>query len=204
MKEAIIAWLKTRRHELKTTYAELHALAEPSWQEHMTTEYLQCVLEEIAMEYESFPGHTGLVAHWKGGSSPLAHAASKKGPIVALRTDIDALWQQVDGVSTANHSCGHDAHMTMALYALKALRAIGFEPEVELRSPVPAGGRSRGRRAEAAASGLPRRRRLFAWHSFASGQGDAGRHGLQRDLPWRMCHIGGRGLWPSGSCRPSG
>lgn len=56
-----------------------------------------------------------------------------KGACIALRTDIDALWQQVDGVLRANHSCGHDAHMTMVLFALKALRAVGFVPAGELR-----------------------------------------------------------------------
>lgn len=132
MKEAILAWLHAHRQELKTTYAELHALAEASWQEHKTTQYLQRVLDEMGVEYESFPTHTGLVAHWNGKRTS-ALDDEGNGSIVALRTDIDALWQQVDGVSRANHSCGHDAHMTMVLFALKVLRAIGFQPVGELR-----------------------------------------------------------------------
>ncbi|TYP76627.1 amidohydrolase [Paenibacillus methanolicus] len=132
MKDAIVAWLRAHRHELKRTYAELHALAEVSWQEYKTTAYLQQVLDEIGIEYERFPTHTGLVAHWHG-SMKSAYDARENGTVIALRTDIDALWQQVDGALRANHSCGHDAHMTMVLYALQALRAIGFQPAGELR-----------------------------------------------------------------------
>ncbi|BBP86919.1 hypothetical protein BsIDN1_05370 [Bacillus safensis] len=43
-------------------------------------------------------------------------------PVVAVRADIDALWQEVDGEFQANHSCGHDAHMTMALGTFMALK----------------------------------------------------------------------------------
>lgn len=132
MKSNIQSWLHAHRNELKTTYQELHALAEPSWREHRTTQYLQRVLEEIGIGYESFPAHTGLVARWKGAMRSELEG-KKGGPLLALRTDIDALWQQVGGVNQANHSCGHDAHMTMVLYALKALRAIGFQPARELR-----------------------------------------------------------------------
>ncbi|SDD05196.1 amidohydrolase [Paenibacillus sp. UNCCL117] len=127
-----MAWLHAHREELKTTYSELHALAEPSWQEYKTTQFLQRAVEEIGIEYEGFPTHTGLIAHWRG-SRESAGEGQGNGSVIALRADIDALWQQVDGVTKANHSCGHDAHMTMVLYALKALRAIGFQPAGELR-----------------------------------------------------------------------
>ncbi|UKS29500.1 amidohydrolase [Paenibacillus sp. HWE-109] len=132
MKEAIVAWLHAHRQELKMTYEELHDLAETSWQEHQTTRYLQQVLDEMEVEFEGFSTHTGLVARWYG-SKISSLDDEKKGSTIALRTDIDALWQQVDGVGRANHSCGHDAHMTMVLFALKVLQAIGFKPAGELR-----------------------------------------------------------------------
>ncbi|SDD50901.1 amidohydrolase [Paenibacillus sp. UNCCL117] len=127
-----MAWLHAHRQELKTTYAELHALAEASWQEYRTTHYVSEVLDELGIPYERFAAHTGLVARWKGGAGS-APDDREQGSVIALRTDIDALWQQVDGISRANHSCGHDAHMTMVLYALKALQAVGFQPAGELR-----------------------------------------------------------------------
>jgi amidohydrolase len=42
-------------------------------------------------------------------------------PRVGFRTDIDSLWQEVDGEFKANHSCGHDGHMTMALGIAQSL-----------------------------------------------------------------------------------
>ena len=42
---------------------------------------------------------------------------------------MDALWQLVNGKWQANHSCGHDGHMTMVLHALTCLKEIGFEPK---------------------------------------------------------------------------
>lgn len=42
--------------------------------------------------------------------------------MAAVRADIDALWQEVDGVYQANHSCGHDGHMAMVLGALSYLQ----------------------------------------------------------------------------------
>ncbi|SFA72553.1 amidohydrolase [Cohnella sp. OV330] len=147
MREAIADWLRAHRDEIRATYGELHALAEASWQEHQTTAYLSRALDEMGVPYDTFSAHTGLVAHWIGGAADGGNSEGKgreergreekgsgaKGACIALRADIDALWQQVDGVLRANHSCGHDAHMTMALFALKALQAVGFMPAGELR-----------------------------------------------------------------------
>ena len=41
---------------------------------------------------------------------------------MAVRADIDALWQEVNGTVQANHSCGHDANMAMVLGALLYLK----------------------------------------------------------------------------------
>src|SRR5690625_7034467 len=48
-------------------------------------------------------------------------------PIIGLRADMDALMQNVDGVMQANHSCGHDAHMTIVLGVMKRLKQIESE-----------------------------------------------------------------------------
>src|SRR5699024_12594484 len=43
-------------------------------------------------------------------------------PTVVFRTDIYALWQEVDSSFQANHSCGHDGHMTVSLGMLLRLK----------------------------------------------------------------------------------
>src|SRR5699024_6741131 len=45
-------------------------------------------------------------------------------PRVGFRTDIDALWQEVNGKFQANHSCGHDGHMTVALGVVLLLKEM--------------------------------------------------------------------------------
>src|SRR5690606_30074781 len=45
----------------------------------------------------------------------------------------DALWQEVDGEYKANHSCGHDAHMTLAVGTLLALRDAGIPKQGKLK-----------------------------------------------------------------------
>src|SRR5699024_2552228 len=39
---------------------------------------------------------------------------------------IDALWQEVEGEFQANHSCGHDAHMTIAIGVIFTLLKKGL------------------------------------------------------------------------------
>ncbi|MDQ7864682.1 M20/M25/M40 family metallo-hydrolase [Peribacillus frigoritolerans] len=52
---------------------------------------------------------------------------------VGLRSDIDALWQEVQGTFQANHSCGHDGHMTLALGVFLVLKEMGFRPRGKLK-----------------------------------------------------------------------
>lgn len=96
-------------------FAHLHAHPEISWQEVETTRYLKELLEAEGIRVETFDDSTGLVAVIGEGK-----------PCVGLRTDIDALWQEVDGEYRANHSCGHDAHMTLAVGALLVLKKQGI------------------------------------------------------------------------------
>lgn len=124
MKQAIVSWVETHAGELVQLYRELHQKAERSWQENETTAYLKNALDEIGVTFRDFDEHTGLVAQWQG---------TQPGPVVALRCDLDALWQNVNGEWKANHSCGHDAHMTMAFSALRCLKEVGFEPQGMLR-----------------------------------------------------------------------
>ena len=95
-------------HKLEPKLAEvfsyLHEHPEISWQEQQTTIYIANILKEAGMEPYLFEDLPGLYVDIGKGT-----------PTVGFRTDMDALWQEVDGVFQANHSCGHDAHMTMAI-----------------------------------------------------------------------------------------
>ena len=97
--------------EILNWYEYFHEHPEISGQETETTEAIARILDGLGVQYERFPDCTGLIAELGNGSET-----------VALRADIDALWQEVGGEMRANHSCGHDAHMAMALGAICYLK----------------------------------------------------------------------------------
>jgi amidohydrolase len=88
-------------------FNHFHIYPEVSWKEFETTEKIAKILDELGVSYKRFNDMTGLVAELGTGDE-----------VIAVRADIDALWQEVDGVWQANHSCGHDANMAMVLGAL--------------------------------------------------------------------------------------
>ncbi len=106
---------------MKHQFNHLHANPEVSWSEIETTNYLVQELEAMGLAPQRFPKMTGLYVDIGDGT-----------PRVGIRTDIDALWQEVNGEFQANHSCGHDGHMTMALGVAKILA----EREQELPGAV--------------------------------------------------------------------
>lgn len=82
----------------------LHTNPEISWKEHETSAFIGQRLSEegiICKPFDSFPG---LVAEIGNGK-----------PVIGVRADMDALWQECGGTYKANHSCGHDAHMAIVL-----------------------------------------------------------------------------------------
>ncbi|MBP2241806.1 amidohydrolase [Cytobacillus eiseniae] len=120
MNNKINNWVKKNEETIKSTYDDLHSNPEVSWKEVDTTKYLCSKLEQLGIQYETFEDQTGVVGYWGN---------SEDGPIVGIRADMDALWQLVDEEWQANHSCGHDSHMTMVLHAITCLKEIGFEPK---------------------------------------------------------------------------
>ncbi|CAM5210698.1 Amidohydrolase OS=Ureibacillus acetophenoni OX=614649 GN=SAMN05877842_11228 PE=4 SV=1 [Ureibacillus acetophenoni] len=92
-------------------FDHFHANPEVSWKEVETTKKIASILNEMKIPYKTFSDVTGLVAEIGQGED-----------VIAVRADIDALWQEVDGVMRANHSCGHDANISMVLGALLKLK----------------------------------------------------------------------------------
>jgi amidohydrolase len=118
LKESVSA----RESSIYSTFEHLHANPEISWKEVQTTRYLAERVRALGLKVTTFDDCTGLVAEWGEGK-----------PVVGLRSDIDALWQEVDGEWRPNHSCGHDAHMTMVLEAVETLIAAGYKPKGTLK-----------------------------------------------------------------------
>ena len=92
-------------------FQHFHTHPEVSWKEIETTKKLADIMTKLGVQHHTFPDVTGLIAEIGDGPE-----------VVAMRADIDALWQEVDGKLQANHSCGHDANMAMVLGALLYLR----------------------------------------------------------------------------------
>ncbi|MBD3110069.1 amidohydrolase [Bacillus sp. AGMB 02131] len=111
----LIQAIKENENVILCTYDALHKLAEPSWKEEKTSRYLQKVLYDAGFSIQTFAGHYGFIAELQG----------EKREVIALRADMDALMQEIDGEVRANHACGHDAHSTMVLHAALALKQSG-------------------------------------------------------------------------------
>ncbi|MDW0116888.1 amidohydrolase [Sporosarcina thermotolerans] len=92
-------------------FDHFHKHPEISWKEVETTKKIAEILTEMNVKHHTFDDVTGVVAEIGEGDR-----------IIAVRADIDALWQEVDGVFRANHSCGHDANISMVIGALAYLK----------------------------------------------------------------------------------
>ncbi|MBY0120975.1 amidohydrolase [Bacillus sp. S/N-304-OC-R1] len=115
MKQEAIQIIDQNREQILNTYQELHQLAEPSWQEEKTSAYIREKLIHAGLNVKTFEDHYGMIVELKGELED----------VIALRADMDALVQEVDGEVRANHSCGHDGHSTMALFSALALAQSG-------------------------------------------------------------------------------
>lgn len=114
--------LEQHKQAILDAFDYLHTHPEISWEEIQTTNYLKDVLITRGCRIREFPGSTGIVGEIGQGK-----------PVVAVRADIDALWQEVDGVFRANHSCGHDAHMAMVLGVSYVLQSLKNLPQGTIR-----------------------------------------------------------------------
>ncbi len=107
-----------------------HQNPELSNREFNTAEKIAAALREMGLEPVTGIAHTGVVAIIEGG---------KPGPLVAIRTDMDALpvteqtglpfastaTDQYNGEQTGvMHACGHDNHMAMLLGSAWVLNSV--------------------------------------------------------------------------------
>lgn len=113
--------------KLAKTRHYIHAHPEVSEQEVETTAFIKSYLADLGIEALNYPLKTGLIAEIGSGN-----------PVIALRTDIDALpIRENTGLDYASyngamHACGHDFHQTSLLGAAKILK----NREKELKGTV--------------------------------------------------------------------
>jgi amidohydrolase len=103
---------------------DLHAHPELSGRETGTTRWLVQHLRDLGLSPRKLDVGTGAVCDIRLGTG--------KGPVVALRADIDALAMEDlkdvgyrSQTAGAAHACGHDVHTTAVLGAGRALVALG-------------------------------------------------------------------------------
>ena len=101
----------------------LHAIPELGFHEFKTSAKIKEVLNSLGIE---------TLAGLQGNSSTavIASIGSGNGPVIILRSDIDALpVQEPDGLDYKSthpgvmHACGHDSHTAMLLGAARLLKA---------------------------------------------------------------------------------
>jgi len=115
--------------DILRVFRHLHNHPEVSGQEYATTLYLAQKMRHLGWEVKEWRGKPGFIADLppiSEASDCDGHPGGAQGspppyPVVAMRCDLDALWQEVDGTWRANHSCGHDAHMAAVYGAARAL-----------------------------------------------------------------------------------
>jgi hippurate hydrolase len=111
-------WMAGQIQDLVALYTHLHTHPELSYQERKTAECIAAELTKAGADVTSNVGNLGVVGVLKNGT----------GPVVLVRTDMDALPVVEDtGLSYASkakatdasgrevgvmHACGHDIHMT--------------------------------------------------------------------------------------------
>lgn len=100
--------MKTQLNKLTpyihSIFEYLHTHPEVSWKETETSLFIEARLKEEEILCKPFPHHPGLIAEIGSGK-----------PVIAVRADMDALWQESNGTYKAIHSCGHDAHMAIVI-----------------------------------------------------------------------------------------
>ena len=103
-------------------FNHLHQHPEISWQEVKTTEHIDNLLRDNGWQVTTLDDCTGVIGELGSGK-----------PVVAVRADMDALWQEVNDTFCANHSCGHDAHMAIVLGVMFALKEMNYEPAGKIK-----------------------------------------------------------------------
>lgn len=117
-------FIEAHKQEIMSTWEDLHKIPELGREEVKTSAYLKDVLAKHGIAAQAITP-TGFIAEVDSG---------KPGITVGLRADMDALpYKDEQGKPYCVHACGHDAHMTMGLWTLIALKELGLVKSGKVR-----------------------------------------------------------------------
>ncbi len=104
---------------------KIHQYPELAYEEYKTSELVAQTLKSLGLKVQTGIAKTGVIGILEG---------SKKGKVIALRADMDALpIQEQTGLPFSSkvpgkmHACGHDAHTAMVLGAAMILKQLQSE-----------------------------------------------------------------------------
>ncbi|MBN8207824.1 amidohydrolase [Bacillus sp. NTK071] len=89
---------------------DLHEIPEPAFHEFKTAAYIEKELKSMGYTVHSCIAGTGVTATLVGECNH---------PCIAVRADMDCIIHEADGHVFYRHSCGHDAHSSIALGVAK-------------------------------------------------------------------------------------
>lgn len=127
--EALWERLRAAEPKIREWKRWLHEHPELSKKEEKTSEYIVAQIKELGLEYE-IVGDYGIIATLNSG---------KPGKTVLLRADMDALpvsessdnlhgpKETVSQTVGVSHACGHDAHVSMTMGAMRVLCGLREE-----------------------------------------------------------------------------
>ncbi|PIE56959.1 MAG: peptidase M20 [Desulfobulbus propionicus] len=121
-------------NKMRRIRRDIHQYPELNYQEFRTASLIKRELDRLDITWSDGLAITGIRAEINGKSQH-----SRRQPVIALRTDMDALPLEEDtghAYSSKNpgvmHACGHDGHVAMLLGAAELLRAGQFPGTVVL------------------------------------------------------------------------
>ncbi|WP_347549986.1 amidohydrolase [Pseudalkalibacillus hwajinpoensis] len=91
---------------IRNVQEDLHRIPEPAFKEEQTASYIARELKRMGYFVKTGIAGTGVTATMPG---------KKNYPCVAVRADMDCITHEDGGKITYRHSCGHDAHSSIAL-----------------------------------------------------------------------------------------
>src|SRR5699024_8822408 len=92
---------------------QLHEIPEPAFEEIKTSAFISQELKRMGYDVKNI-AKTGVIATCQG---------REEGPCVAIRADIDCVTHHINNELVYRHSCGHDAHSSIALGVAKRFAA---------------------------------------------------------------------------------